>query len=96
MPDTFPSMLERVLQQSQQQLYSELLALLERQTSADLQRNGLSGLRDAASPMPQLGAAPNCRQLDRLHDITAENAKAIGMVPNAADSSPEHTVSGRR
>eukprot|EP00439_Symbiodinium_sp_Y106_P048110 s4526_g6.t1 len=89
-------MLERVLQQSQQQLYSELLALLERQTSADLQRNGLSGLRDAASPMPQLGAAPNCRQLDRLHDITAENAKAIGMVPNAADSSPEHTVSGRR
>ena len=99
MPDTFPSMLERVLQQSQQQLYSELLALLERQTSQtseDLQRNGLNGLRDAASPMPQLGTLPNCRQLDGLHGITAEKTEPIGMVSNVTDSSPEHTVSGRR
>ena len=103
MTDTFPLMLERVLQESQRQLYSELLVLLEHS-----ERDGL-GKGRSGSPTPEPSQAhslgsqlrSSARQRDASSSDFSGAAGAAGIVPHTSLSNdpsvvPEQTVSGRR
>ena len=97
MTDEFRGALERVLEQSQRRLHSEILVLLEDCSPAKLQSSGNRDAKLTALDSRQLGH--DLRELGASDDLAGAD-NTIGILPGADSNNPNvvpmHSISGRR